>query len=351
MFATSVISQAILRLLGGIETTRIIHHSAAVILMLEVVYHLGALGYRIFVRRTYLSMLPSISDVRAAIQALRHNLGFSKVRPQQGRFTFEEKAEYWAVVWGTLVMVITGFMMWNPIATTRFLPGDFVPAAKSAHGAEAILAVLAIIVWHIYHVHIRELNKSMFNGELTEEEMIEEHPLELADIKAGLSERPVDPAALSRRKRLFYPVYSLLAAAMLFGIYAFVTLEQTAITTLPPAEDVVIYAPLTPTPFPTALPSATPQPIAALTWDDGLGAIFQSRCGACHGGPSGLGGLDLSSLAGITAGGSSGQAIVSGDPDASMLVVIQSEGNHPGQLSGDELALLRLWIEAGAPEN
>lgn len=196
MFATSVISQAILRLLGGIETTRIIHHSAAVILMLEVVYHLGALGYRIFVRRTYLSMLPSISDVRAAIQALRHNLGFSKVRPQQGRFTFEEKAEYWAVVWGTLVMVITGFMMWNPIATTRFLPGDFVPAAKSAHGAEAILAVLAIIVWHIYHVHIRELNKSMFNGELTEEEMIEEHPLELADIKAGLSERPVDPAAL-----------------------------------------------------------------------------------------------------------------------------------------------------------
>ncbi|HLC05080.1 MAG TPA: cytochrome b/b6 domain-containing protein [Anaerolineales bacterium] len=350
-YAASSISEAILRILGGIETTRVIHHAAAVILMLEVVYHLGALGFRIFVRRTYLSMLPSVSDVRAAIQALLFNLGFSKVRPQQGRFTFEEKAEYWAVVWGTLVMVITGFMMWNPIATTRFLPGEFVPAAKSAHGAEAVLAVLAIVVWHIYHVHVREFNKSMFSGNLTEDEMIEEHPLELADLKAGVAERPVEPSALSQRKRVFYAVFGLLAAAMLFGIYAFVTLEQTAITTIPPAEDVVIYAPLTPTPFPTALPSATPQPITAVTWDEGIGAVFQSKCGACHGGPSGLGGLDLSSYAGITAGEGNGPAIVPGDPEASMLVVKQSEGSHPGQLSGDELALVRQWIEAGAPEN
>ena len=349
-FAASGASQVILRLLGGVETTRVIHHTAAAILMLEVVYHVGALGFRVFVRRTHLTMLPSSSDVRMAVQALLYNLGFSKVRPQQDRFTFEEKAEYWAVVWGTLVMAITGFMMWNPIATTRFLPGEFVPAAKSAHGAEAVLAVLAIIVWHIYHVHVRQFNKSMFTGDLTENEMIEEHPLELADIKAGVAERPVEPLALSRRKRIFYPVYGVLAAAMLFGIYAFVTLEQTAVTTRPPAEDVVIFSPLTPTPFPTALPSATPLPIIGVAWADGIGALFQSKCIVCHGSPSGLGGLNLASYAGIQTGGASGPVVVPGDPEASLLVVKQAAGNHPGQLSGEELALVRQWIEAGAPE-
>jgi formate dehydrogenase gamma subunit len=349
-FATTGLAQAILRTLGGIETTRVIHHSAAVVLMLEVVYHIGAVGYRIFVRRTRLSMLPSMSDVRVAAQAVLFNLGLSKVRPQQGRFTFEEKAEYWAVVWGTLVMAITGFMMWNPIATTRLLPGEFVPAAKTAHGAEAVLAVLAIIVWHIYHVHVREFNKSMFTGRLTEEEMIDEHPLELADIKAGVAARPVDSRSLARRKRLFYPLYGLLAAAMLFGIYAFVSLEQTAITTLPPAENVVIYSPLTPTPLPTALPSVTPPPITAITWDGGIRAILASKCIVCHGGPAGLGGLDLSSYVGITAGGIDGAVITPGDPDGSLLVSKQSAGGHPGQLSGDELALVRRWIEAGAPE-
>jgi cytochrome b subunit of formate dehydrogenase/mono/diheme cytochrome c family protein len=345
------ISDAILRLLGGIDTTRVIHHTAAVFLMLEAVYHIGAVGFRIFVRRTRLSMLPTMTDVRVAIQALLFNLGLSKVRPQQGRFSFEEKVEYWAVVWGTLIMALTGFMMWNPIAATRYLPGEIVPAAKAAHGSEAVLAVLAIIIWHIYHVHVRELNKSMFNGRLTEDEMINEHPLELADIKAGVAERPIDPRSLAHRKRIFYPVYGVLAAAMVFGIYSFVTLEHTAVTTLPPAENVVIYAPLTPTPFPTALPSATTAPLTAVTWDGGIGALFQSRCGACHGGPSGLGGLNLSSYAGITAGGVDGPVIIPGDAEGSLLVMKQSAGGHPGQLTGDELALVRQWIDAGAPEN
>jgi formate dehydrogenase gamma subunit len=350
-FPMAGVSDAILRLLGGIDTTRVIHHSAAVVLMLEAVYHIGAVSFRIFVRRTGLTMLPTMTDVRVAVQALLFNLGISKVRPQQGRFSFEEKIEYWAVVWGTLVMAITGFMMWNPIAATRFLPGEIVPAAKAAHGSEAVLAVLAIIVWHIYHVHVREFNKSMFTGQLTEEEMVDEHPLELADIKAGLAERPVDPKALARRKRIFYPVYGVVAAALLVGIFTFVTGEHTAITTLPPAENVVIYSPLTPTPFPTALPSVTPGPITAVTWDGGIGAIFQDKCTACHGGPTGVAGLDLSSYAGIIAGGSDGPVIVPGDPAGSLLVAKQSAGGHPGQLSGDELALVRQWIEAGAPEN
>jgi hypothetical protein len=87
-------------------------------------------------------------------------------------------------------MAITGFILWNPIASANLLPGEFIPAAKEVHGGEALLAVLAIIVWHMYHVHIRHFNKSMFTGRMTEEEMLEDHPLELADIKAGRVDPP-----------------------------------------------------------------------------------------------------------------------------------------------------------------
>ncbi len=73
------------------------------------------------------------------------------------RYTWEEKVEYWSLLWGTIVMIVTGFMLWNPIATARFLPGEFIPAAQVVHGGEALLAILAVLVWHFYSVHLRQL--------------------------------------------------------------------------------------------------------------------------------------------------------------------------------------------------
>lgn len=351
-YASAQISENIIAWLGGIENVRQIHRIAAVVMMVVVVYHLGAVGYRLFVRRVYPTMLPGIQDVRAAIHSLAYYLGLRKTGPQQGRYTFEEKVEYWAVVWGTVIMVITGFMMWNPIATARFLPGEFIPAAKAAHGGEALLAVLAIILWHFYHVLIRTFNRSMFTGYLTEKEMLEEHPLELADIKAGLAERPTDPAEVARRKRTFFPVYGVFAGVLLLGIYAFVTFEQTALETIPPVdEDVQVFAPLPPTPLPTLAPTPTLSADLVLTWEGGIGELFNSKCGNCHGSTAQLGGLDLSSYETALEGGDDGPGIVPGNPDTSQVVVKQAAGGHPGQFSPEELAQVREWIEAGAPEN
>jgi cytochrome b subunit of formate dehydrogenase len=94
-------------------------------------------------------MLPVFKDAVDGIQALLYNLGIGKKFPQMGRYNFEEKLEYWAVVWGAAVMGLSGFMMWNPLMTLKILPGEAIPAAKAAHGGEAILAVAAIIIWHM----------------------------------------------------------------------------------------------------------------------------------------------------------------------------------------------------------
>ncbi len=351
-YAMTGIAQAVIAALGGIESVRIIHRIAAIIMMFETVYHVGAVGYKVFVRRDRMSMLPTINDARLAIQAFLYNLGLGKTKVQQDRYTFDEKAEYWALIWGTVIMGITGFMMWNPIATTRFLPGIIVPAAKAAHSGEALLAVLAIIVWHMYHVHVRHFNKSMFTGKLSEEEMLDDHPLELADLKAGV-QRTIAPEVLKKRQRVYFPVFAVLAIVMLVGIYAFVTIEDTAITTIPPAEQVQVYAPLTPTPLPTPFPTATPDPAlaSASTWEGGISDLFQSKCAACHTGEGAFGGLDLSNYAAALQGGANGPGIIPGDPNTGSIIVRQSIGDHPGQFSGEELAAIRLWIENGAPEN
>jgi len=233
-FPTSTVSGFVIRLFGGVETLRVIHHSFAVVLMLATAYHLLMVGYHAFVLRSKLTMLPGLQDAKDGAQALFYNVGIARTYPKMGRFNFEQKMEYWSFVWGTAVMILTGFIMLNPITATRFLPGEFVPAAKAAHGAEAVLAILAILLWHMYNVHVKRFNKAMWTGEVSAEEMEHEHPLELEDIKAGIADRRPDSATLRRRQRVYYPLAALLALLMLTGIYTYVTIEDTASSNIPP---------------------------------------------------------------------------------------------------------------------
>ena len=238
-YAAAWVGERLIGLMGGIEAVRIVHRVAAFALMAATIVHVVDVAYRVFVERVRLAMLPVVEDLRQVVQAVRYNLGLASQRPRMGRYTFEEKVEYWSLVWGTLLMIATGFMLWNPIATTRFLPGQFIPAAQVVHGGEALLAVLAIVIWHGYGVHVRHFNRSMFTGTMTEGEMRQEHPAELEEILAGKVPPPPDPPLRRRRIRRFVPVASVVLLALFAGLWYFVTFEQTAIPTVPrqvPAE-------------------------------------------------------------------------------------------------------------------
>ena len=374
-FSSSPLSIAFVGMLGGIENLRTIHHLAAIVMMLGTAWHLLVFGYLSYVRRTRLTMLPTFQDAKDAWGALLYNIGRAPSPPQMGRYTFEEKMEYWAFVWGAIIMGATGFMMWNPITTARFLPGEVIPAAKAAHGGEALLAVLAIIVWHMYGVHIKQFNRSMFTGKMTEAEMLHEHPLELADLKSGIADRSGDEVTLRKRQRAYLPVAGVLALFMLLGVYGFVNAEQTALTTVErQAPTVEVFVPWTATPAPTQTPTvpptetslptafpttgpegtpdSTPSPPAVasdLTWDNTIGPMLQAKCSACHGATA-LGGLNLSTYADAMKGGASGEVIIPGDSASSLLVTKQQAGSHPGQLTPEEIAQVIEWIDAGALE-
>jgi|GEM_PF-236069 len=282
-FSTNPISNAIYRLLGGIENTRLIHHIAAIVILVLSAYHVIAVLYKLYVRRRSMTMLPGLTDVTDALDVVRYNLGLTKQHPNLPRYNFAEKFEYWALVWGTVVMAITGFVLWNPVLTAKIFPGQFIPAAKAAHGGEAILAVLAILVWHFYNVHIKMFNRSIFTGKMTRPQMHEEHNQELEQIEAGIA-RPLPPEAVMRkRERVFIPVALLMTAASALAIFWFATYETTAIETVPPvSESVEVFSPLTPTPIPSPtvenneLGAPIPHPIEG-----------QEQCNACHG-PEGV---------------------------------------------------------------
>jgi formate dehydrogenase gamma subunit len=351
-FSENTISQQIIRSLGGIENTRQIHHWAAIVMMIVSIFHVLNLLYRIFVLRVPWSMMPIIEDAKHLIHDISYYLGIRKERAYYGRYNYAEKMEYLAVVWGTIVMGITGFMMWNPIVTARYLPGQIIPAAKTAHGLEAILAVLSILLWHFYHVHLRHFNRSIFTGKLTREEMEEEHPAELAQIDAGNNYTPPPISVLRKRQYIFFPFAVLLALMMVFSAYQFITVEDTALAQVSIREEAEVFAPVTPTPkpTPTSAPTSLPQEgVRVDTWKGTYEAMFRNRCGTCHGVTS-VGGLSLATYEDALIGGNNGPSIVPGDPEASVLVQVQLEGGHPGQLTPEEITSVIEWIEAGAPE-
>src|SRR3989304_4694713 len=118
-YAEFGVSDWIIGLLGGVDNTRFAHHISAATMIFLSVYHLAVVGYRVFVLRYRLSMLLELADIRAGLDWLKYNLGLGKSRPVGGRYTFAEEVEYWALVWGTVLMAVTGVMLWDPIATAK----------------------------------------------------------------------------------------------------------------------------------------------------------------------------------------------------------------------------------------
>ena len=368
-------------LIGGIEVSRFIHHTSAIVMMVISIVHVLDVTYRILVLRKPINMIPWIDDLQHVIHDIKYYLGLKKHKAYYGRYSYAEKMEYLALIWGTIVMGATGFMMWNPISTLRYLPGEAVPAAKAAHGGEALLAVLAIIIWHFYHVHIKHFNKSMFTGSLTREEMEHEHPAELAMIESGKHAEPIPVEVIKKRQRIYTPIAITLLVLFFIGFYYFIGYETTAVSEPVRGESAEIFVrqtatptvtpvptltstptlPPTETPVPTATvvvsvsEEATPTPeaeatSAVLTWDGQVGPLFADKCTTCHGSLA-SGGLVLSTYAEAMNGGVSGPFFVAGDSANSLIITKFQSGGHPyAELTSEELALVAEWINAGALE-
>ncbi len=261
-FAGAAWAETLIAWMGGIENVRVLHHYAAIVLVFVSIAEFIMVGHKIYVERARWTIFPVLQDVFDAFNQFFYNLGFRQDAPKYDRYSWGEKFEYWALVWGTLIMALTGFILWNPILSSKVLPGEWIPVAKAAHGGEAILAVLAILVWHFYNVHIKTFNKSMFTGKMSQQEMEEEHLIELELVEQGKASYQAPVEIQQRRRRRYLPIAVVVGAVLLLALYLFVTAETTAISTVPPiSASQQVFAPRTFTPTATRVPpTATDSP-------------------------------------------------------------------------------------------
>ena len=186
----------------------ILHRTAAVVLILNVIWH--AL-YAIFTprgRKNFKELIPKYKDLKDAFEVFWHYLGLTRFlyrrgilkkfltshpywlfekAPPYGRYNFIEKFEYWAVVWGSIVMIVSGFFMWNVELSLSLFPLWVHDIFIIVHGYEAILAFLAVIIWHMYNVHLNPevfpMSNVWLNGKITGKELRTLHPLEYQQIQ------------------------------------------------------------------------------------------------------------------------------------------------------------------------
>jgi len=143
-------------------------------LILLAVYHAGYLGCSKRGRSELRALLFRFQDARDAFRHICYYFGLRREPPAFGRFNYFEKFEYFAVVWGSLIMIATGFLLWFETQAMVALPKW---ALMSASGAryEAVLAFLTILIWHMYCVHFNPdvfpMSRIWLDGRITEAEM------------------------------------------------------------------------------------------------------------------------------------------------------------------------------------
>lgn len=173
---------------------RRIHHVFAVLLTLEVVYHLGRGIFLLANRRLSGEVFPTWQDLKDAWQMIKYLLFLTNKKPKFGKYNFEQKFTYWFLFLGIGIMVVSGFILWFPILVTRIFPGGVIPAAQLAHSSEAIAAAIFVVIWHFYHVHVERLNLSIFSGRLHERDMKEYHAEEYERLTGETVEQTGDSA-------------------------------------------------------------------------------------------------------------------------------------------------------------
>ncbi|MDX2152418.1 MAG: cytochrome b/b6 domain-containing protein [Bryobacteraceae bacterium] len=129
-----------------------VHRIAATVMVAVGVLHVVSLIVSRRLRQHWLDLFPKAQDVKEGMAMMLYNVGAKKTRPKISPHSYVEKVEYWAVVWGTAVMAVTGLILWFNNWALQYLPKQWIDFATTVHFYEALLASLAILVWHFYTV-------------------------------------------------------------------------------------------------------------------------------------------------------------------------------------------------------
>ena len=182
----------------GEQLRGVIHRIAGCVLLGAGLYHVFYIAIAREGRRFVCDMMPKPKDAFDVWAAMRYYLGLGGERPKFARFSYAEKAEYWALVWGTVIMGVTGIMLWAKVWVGNLLARWCIDVATAIHFYEAVLATLAILVWHFYQVFldpdVYPMNWAWWDGKMPVEHYKHEHELDTESLGEPPSSGPSDAA-------------------------------------------------------------------------------------------------------------------------------------------------------------
>jgi formate dehydrogenase gamma subunit len=192
--------------LGMTETMRgDLHRIFAVVMIFTALYHMWYIFLTRRGREEFRSIVPAWQDVKDFVNNMRYYLFQTDRKVEFSRYDYSQKAEYWALIWGTILMILTGLILWFPQWSVKILPGWAIPAAQTIHYYEAWLATLAIVVWHfffvIFHPEEYPMSWTWLTGRMSEEAVKRHHARWYKDLKrrqpggAGAAATPVGARA------------------------------------------------------------------------------------------------------------------------------------------------------------
>jgi cytochrome b subunit of formate dehydrogenase len=177
------------------EYRGLIHRTAGVIMIIGGLDHIRYCLFTKDGRSFMFAMIPTLKDVTDAIHNLAYYFGQRREPPEFERFDYREKAEYLALVAGTVIISVTGIFLWSEVYWSKFV----LDLSILIHGMEACLATMAIIVWHFYQVHFKPgqfpMNRVWIDGKMSNHHLKIEHGAMYNRLVAEGKLAPVDEHA------------------------------------------------------------------------------------------------------------------------------------------------------------
>jgi formate dehydrogenase subunit gamma len=186
-FYTLDLSRWIILHMGGIDNVRIFHRYAGILFSLAFAAHVVIAIVGLVIKKWQPSMVITKNDFVNAVHNVRYYLGSEPYPAPGGKYSYTQKFEYWGILTGGFLMILTGAVLWKPLLITSFISGEIIPASKVLHTNEALVVFLITALWHVYNAvfspEVFPLNMSIFTGSISRERMIHEHIRELAAIE------------------------------------------------------------------------------------------------------------------------------------------------------------------------
>ncbi|MDH3327964.1 MAG: cytochrome b/b6 domain-containing protein, partial [Desulfobulbaceae bacterium] len=216
----------------------ITHRVCGVAMIFGALYHAVYLFVCKDGRSFLKDMIPTWKDAKDVVHNIAYYLGRKSEPPKTVRFDYREKAEYLALVAGTIIISVTGIFLWSEVYWSKFV----LDLSILIHGMEACLATLAIIVWHFYAVHWKPgqfpMSRVWIDGKMSNEHLRHEHGQLYEELVEAGKLAPVDESAHAHHeekpKGLMRGLLEIMSLGSIF-FFAFISVLLLKLLYFPPA--------------------------------------------------------------------------------------------------------------------